>query len=117
VDCFKLAQFPKNLSSVINIVYVLIFSIFFMGFLVQVSFLSGFGVILIASALNMLVSRKNADFQRMIAVSTDNRMKSTNEIFSNIKFIKVNAWEEYFYDKLEALRKTEVNYYKKKFLI
>ncbi len=78
VDCFRLGQFPKNLSSVINIVYVLIFSICFMGFLVQASFLAGFGVILIASAINMLVSRKNAVYQKNIAVGTDERMKSTN---------------------------------------
>lgn len=100
VDCFRLGQFPKNLSSVINIIYVLIFSLIFMGFLVQASFLSGFAVIIVASIVNMLVSRKNAAYQKSIADSTDNRMKATNEVFNNIKFIKVNAWEEYFYDKL-----------------
>lgn len=35
-----------------------------MGFLVQASFLAGFGVILIASAVNMVVSRKNAAYQK-----------------------------------------------------
>lgn len=92
VDCFRLGQFPKNLSSVINIIYVLLFSVCFMGFLVQASFLAGFGVIIIASAINMLVSRKNAVYQKDIANATDNRMKSTNEVFNNIKCIKVNAW-------------------------
>lgn len=64
VDCFRLGQYPKNLSSVINIVYVLIFSLVFMGYLVHASFLSGFGVIIVASILNMLVSRKNAVYQK-----------------------------------------------------
>lgn len=64
VDCFRLAQYPKNLSNVINIIYVLIFSLFFMGFLVKVSFLSGFGVILIASGINMLVSKRNSVYQK-----------------------------------------------------
>ncbi len=63
-----------------------------MGFLVQASFLAGFGVILIASAVNMVVSRKNASYQKELANGTDERMKSTNEVFNNIKFIKVNAW-------------------------
>jgi ATP-binding cassette subfamily C (CFTR/MRP) protein 2 len=71
-----------------------------MGFLVQASFLAGFAVIIVASALNMVVSRRSAVYQKDIANSTDNRMKTTNEVFSNIKFIKVNAWEEYFYDKV-----------------
>jgi ATP-binding cassette subfamily C (CFTR/MRP) protein 2 len=104
VDCFRLGQFPKNLSNVINIIYVLIFSIAFMAFLVQAAFLSGFGVILIASAVNLLISRRNAGYQKDIANATDERMKATNEVFNNIKFIKVNAWEEYFYDKLQRLR-------------
>jgi hypothetical protein len=71
-----------------------------MGFLVHASFLAGFAVILVASIINMLVSRKNSVYTKNIAESTDDRMKSTNEVFNNIKFIKVNAWEEYFYDKL-----------------
>lgn len=67
MDCFRLGQFPKNLSSVINIVYVLIFSVFFMGFLVHASFLAGFAVILVASIINMLVSRKNSVYTKNIA--------------------------------------------------
>lgn len=44
-------------------------------------------------------------------------MKMTNEVFNNIKFIKVNAWEEYFYDKLEDRRAEELKWVKKKYLI
>ena len=117
VDCFRLAQFPKNMSQVLNIVYVLIFGICFMAYLVQASFLAGFGVIFLASLLNMIVSRKVAAYQKGIADSTDNRMKATNEVFNNIKFIKVNAWEEYFYDKIEFLRGVELGWYSKKFSI
>lgn len=40
--------------------------------------------------------------------SKDKRMKTTNEIFSSIKFIKVNAWEEYFYEKLDVKRMDEI---------
>lgn len=117
VDCFRLGQFPKNMSSVINILYVLVFGVIFMGFLVQASFLAGFGVIILASILNLLVSRKNSVYQKGIADATDERMKATNEVFNNIKFIKVNAWEEYFYDKLQRLRTEEVQQYSNKYLI
>jgi hypothetical protein len=63
-----------------------------MGFLVGASFLAGFGVILIASAVNMVVSRFSAKYQIALNSCTDNRMKSTNEVFNNIKYIKVNVW-------------------------
>lgn len=93
VDCFRMGLFPKNLSSVFTIVYVLIFSMIYMGIIVGPSFLAGFGVILLAGIINMIISRRNAGYQKNIADSTDNRMKATNEVFNNIKFIKVNAWE------------------------
>lgn len=41
-------------------------------------------------------------------------MKVTNEVFNNIKFVKVNAWEEYFYDKLIDRRNKELGWYRKK---
>jgi hypothetical protein len=49
-----------------------------MGFLVQIAFLAGFAVILIASIVNLFLSKKNATVQHSISISTDNRMKSTN---------------------------------------
>lgn len=75
VDCFKLALFPKNLSSVIYITYVLIFGIGWLSFLVGPAFLAGFGVIILATIINMLVSRKTATYQKNLSTATDNRMK------------------------------------------
>ena len=47
----------------------------------------------------------------------DKRVKFTTEIFSCIKFLKVNAYEEYFYDKLNEQREKELNIMKKKYYI
>lgn len=40
----------------------------------------------------------------------DERMKATTEVLSAIKFIKSNAWEEYFYDKIDEKRQIELKY-------
>lgn len=116
VDCFRLSMYPKSFNGVIFVSYVLIFSIVFMAVLVKYAFLAGFGVLFVASAVNMVISKYTTKNQKEIAQATDNRMKITNEIFNNIKFVKVNAWEEYFYDKLMARRDEEVKWYHKKFL-
>jgi len=34
----------------------------------------------------------------------DERMKITSETFSSIKYVKVNAFEEHFYDKIDGDR-------------
>lgn len=44
----------------------------------------------------------------------DERMKVTTEVFNAIKFIKANGWEEYFYDKLETKRQSELFYVSRK---
>ena len=44
----------------------------------------------------------------------NNRMKVINEVFMNIKLIKMNAWEEFFYKKIMKRRKDENICQKKK---
>lgn len=72
--------------------YVITFSIIFMAVLVGPAFLAGFGVLILALGVNMIISRRTSVYQKELAQATDNRMKITNEVFNNIKFIKVNAW-------------------------
>ena len=117
VDCARLLLFPKNFSSVIFFVYQIIFAIVFMSLIIGPAFLAGFAVTLAAGIINVFVSRFTAKYQRNLAIETDNRMKISNEIFNNVKFIKVNAWEEYFYDKLEVKRKEELGWVKRKFMM
>lgn len=38
----------------------------------------------------------------------DSRLKQTNEILQQIKLVKLNAWEEYFFDKLDKIRDNEL---------
>ncbi len=100
VDCFRLSIFPKSINTVFFVSYTLIYAIVFMAVLVQVAFLAGFGVLFVASVINMIISRSTSKYQKEFADATDARMKITSEVFNNVKFVKVNAWEEYFYDKL-----------------
>jgi ABC-type multidrug transport system fused ATPase/permease subunit len=116
VDCFRLSLYPKSLNGMIFVSYSLVYSIVFMAVLVHYAFLAGFGVLLIASIANMIISRSTTKFTKELATATDNRMKITNEVFNNVKFVKVNAWEEYFYDKLIKRRSEEVNWIHRKFM-
>ena len=44
---------------------------------------------------------------------TDGRVKMVNEIFNNIKVIKMNGWEYIFKDRLNKIRKCEIGFLKK----
>lgn len=41
-------------------------------------------------------------------VRKDQRMMISSETYSSIKFIKANAFEEHFYDKIDKLREKEL---------
>jgi ABC-type multidrug transport system fused ATPase/permease subunit len=115
-DCLKLSTYPKNLSAIFSTSYFLIFAIVFMAVLVGVSFLAGLGVMIVASVINSCFTGRTRIIQSDLAKATDSRMRLTNEVFNNIKFIKVNAWEEYFYDKLVYRRTLELAQFKNRFL-
>lgn len=40
----------------------------------------------------------------------DQRTGQTNDILQMIKLIKLNAWEECFFDRLDALRERELGF-------
>jgi hypothetical protein len=63
------------MSSVIFITYVLLFGVGWLSFLVGPAFLAGFGVIILATIINMVVSRKTAAYQKNLSNATDSRMK------------------------------------------
>lgn len=117
VDCFRLSLLPKHFNSVIFISYCLVFSVVFMAIVVGYAFLAGFLVLFIISGVNIMISRVAGKYQQEFSKATDARMKVTNEVFNNIKYIKVNAWEEYFYDKLMARRTEEIGWLRKKLFL
>ena len=47
----------------------------------------------------------------------DKRTKATNELFSQIKFIKINAIEDFFIDKVTKLRNIELSISRKLFIM
>lgn len=64
VDCFRLTLLPKVISSIISTTYVVIFSLFFMGFLVHASFLAGFAVIILGGIVNTIFSKSGTKYQK-----------------------------------------------------
>jgi ABC-type bacteriocin/lantibiotic exporter with double-glycine peptidase domain len=78
--------------------------IYLMYSFIGVSFLAGIGIILIMAIFILINSRLNAKANVKLLAAKDRRMKTTTEIFNLIRFIKVNAWEKYFFKKLNNIR-------------
>ena len=73
------------------------------------AFLPGIGVILIFCYIGYLTSRYYHYFQFKMLRKKDIRMKSTTEIFDNIKILKLYNWEKDFTKKILINRKEEMD--------
>lgn len=49
-------------------------------------------------------------------IAKDRRIRLASETFEAIKFIKANAFEEHFYDRIDKLREKELKIIFKKYL-
>lgn len=69
------------------------------------------GVILMIALLplNVLVSKRQVAAQMKVLGAADSRVQASNELISNIRVIKLCAWEEEFRKKVGRLRKLELS--------
>nr|XP_016504404.1 PREDICTED: putative ABC transporter C family member 15 isoform X2 [Nicotiana tabacum] len=68
------------------------------------------GATLVVMTANVPLTRIQKGYQTKIMESKDERMKATSEILRNMKTIKLQAWDSYYLQKLEILRKVEHNW-------
>ena len=72
------------------------------------SALPGFGLLLIMGPGMYFITRSLARRRGKTNKITDARISLTQELLGSIRFVKYFAWEKYFLDKLEVLRKKEI---------
>lgn len=113
VDAQRFTDVGWNLGSVVFSPAVLVFGIIYMYLNLGVSFLAGMLVMVsIFVAIYFLTKLSNKANDKLLE-SKDGRMKITTEIFNNIRFIKSNAWEKYYFNKLNRSRNVELDKLKK----
>jgi len=76
------------------------------------SFLAGFVVIGFIGWAGLYFSKGISFWEGKMMQKTDRRVKMVNEIFNNIKVIKMNGWESLFKKRIDKVRKSELLYLK-----
>ncbi|KAL4503360.1 hypothetical protein ABPG72_000966 [Tetrahymena utriculariae] len=116
VDCQRLQLLCNQFSSICFLPLQIGFGLYLMSDTIGISFLFGVAVMVIMGIVNYFIGRFSLKYQKLYMKEKDDRMKITTEIFNAIKFIKANAWEEYFYDKLDSKRQKELSFVARKFV-
>ena len=109
VDTHKIFAFIICFRGMISLPLLLCCSVMFMYIQVGNAYLSGFLVIGFFGYFGYLTSRSLSFYDLKVDKCKDARMKITNEIFNNIKVIKLNAWEGLFSKKINGFYSKEAD--------
>ena len=66
------------------------------------------GILILTVPIQKVVMTSIGKLQTTILYYTDKRISSTSELFHAIKLVKLNAWEDLFYKKINKLRSLEL---------
>eukprot|EP00357_Protocruzia_adherens_P030800 CAMPEP_0114996004 /NCGR_PEP_ID=MMETSP0216-20121206/14061_1 /TAXON_ID=223996 /ORGANISM="Protocruzia adherens, Strain Boccale" /LENGTH=1423 /DNA_ID=CAMNT_0002360143 /DNA_START=156 /DNA_END=4427 /DNA_ORIENTATION=+ len=115
VDISKIQFFFDYFSGVIIAFVQCTLGMWLLFDFLGVSFLGGFGVIVLMTAANYFNGMIASRIQKRLMKKRDARMKATTELFNAIKIIKLFSWEQKFIKKVEDLRETELQDQRKAF--
>ncbi|KAI9091703.1 P-loop containing nucleoside triphosphate hydrolase protein [Phlyctochytrium arcticum] len=75
--------------------------------------LAGIGLMVLCSFLQSLMVGWISDYEEVAMKHTDERIKRTSEVLNGIKIIKLFAWEESFFKRIDQTRIQELKFLKK----
>jgi ABC-type bacteriocin/lantibiotic exporter with double-glycine peptidase domain len=116
VDAQRMTYMGYQLSAILFTPLQVTIGIWLMYNFIGISFLSGTAVMILTICLTFFSSRFSKRANEDVLKAKDARMKVTDEIFNIIRFIKINAFEKYFFNKLNTKRQIELQYNKKRLM-
>ena len=109
VDTLKIFDCIKMLEGLIAAPILLLLSTALMYTQVGISFLGGFIMFGFMAFIGFIFTSNINIWKNRVMKKQKKRVKMVNEIFNNIKVIKMNGWEELFNKKLNKVRAKELS--------
>jgi ATP-binding cassette subfamily C (CFTR/MRP) protein 1 len=104
VDAQRMTYMGFQLTALIFTPIQVLIGLWLMYNFIGISFLSGVGVMVVTIFMTFVCAKISIKANENVLKAKDERMKVTEEIFNIIRFIKVNAFEKYFWQKLNQKR-------------
>ncbi|KAH8793678.1 multidrug resistance-associated ABC transporter [Flagelloscypha sp. PMI_526] len=116
-DTDRVSQLPIQLFLFVCLPVELVFGGWFLVKLMGVSAVVGFVVMMIFMPINRKAGKLGLETQKHLMKARDTRVSLMNEVLGSIRMLKFMAWERTFEDKVLDVRKTELKYQFRTFLI
>ncbi|KAF8763919.1 Multidrug resistance-associated protein 5 like [Argiope bruennichi] len=112
-DCRKVFTMVYNFPLIIGGPLVVVGAIIFTWWLLGPFCLIGVGVFVISYTFQFVISFISAHYQKKTIKATDERVSMMSEFLSNVKLIKLYAWEKHLIEGIRGARITEKSFVEK----
>ncbi|KAL5747608.1 hypothetical protein ACOSQ2_024905 [Xanthoceras sorbifolium] len=110
VDAYKIGEFPywfhQIWTTCLQLCLALVIIYYCMGLATTAAVITVLLTVLASSPLTKLQHK----YQKKLMVAQDRRLKAITEALTNMKVLKLYAWETHFKNVIEGLRKEEFKY-------
>ena len=113
VDSNKFTNLSRMGTRVILIPFEVIFGIFMLYKLMGHALWPALGILIIVLIINTFLGRLYKKFHLLTMDVKDKRGKIVNEVFKNIRYIKMNALESMYIRKIVDIKNQEISLYRK----
>ena len=113
LDAEKLGDFFSYIPVTIVLPLKILFFVCLLFRYLGITFMFGLISIILILFFSIYSQGRRSFYQKELLKYKDKRMKTTTQVLNAIKIIKFSSWEDYYYKKINAQRKTELDYLKK----
>jgi ATP-binding cassette subfamily C (CFTR/MRP) protein 2 len=117
VDCMKMAPIVNQLATGVNLIGILILSIYLLYYFLGIVAFVGLGVCLVTVIINYFVAKISTMFEEQAMELKDERIKKTNEALQSVKILKMYGWCDLFQGFILKVRNKEIHMIQKSFFI
>jgi ATP-binding cassette subfamily C (CFTR/MRP) protein 2 len=89
--------------------FLLLFSFAFLFYYLGLSFFAGILVLVLGALVNTALAYFNGTVWKQLSKMKDARMNATTESLSNIKMLKLYAWNQNFQNRISEKRDMELS--------
>ncbi|WJZ81951.1 hypothetical protein VitviT2T_001755 [Vitis vinifera] len=107
IDAYKIGEYPYWFHQIWSTSLQLCLALLIIYYSVGLATIAALSVVILTVVTNSPMGKLQHKYQKMLMGTQDKRLKTFTEALTNMKILKLYAWETHFKNVIEGLRKEE----------